>query len=111
MSVIQLECARNESGDLVCNHIRQYYPDVSGEPPVFFVFDETQLPAGSLIDQVAPQQMGDDPCHYNVTGVGDGQLKKLRKRNWSEYSICDNGTYRSVTQADVDAWKADYGTP
>lgn len=82
-------------------HARQYYPFVSSEPPIFFLFEEGVLPNGyQLVQSVSPT--GDD-CHHEIQGISNNRLGNFFKAHaWSQFLICENGNYRQLTQADVD---------
>lgn len=101
-SVILEACGAAASGS-ICAHIRRHYPGIGGEPPVFWPFDDSVLPAGHVIEQDT-SDAGDD-CHHVVKGVTNGTLKRNFVDKWelSDLAICDNGTYRPLTAADVDS--------
>jgi hypothetical protein len=99
MSIIELDCANLASSGLICAHIRRYYPGLAGEPPVFCIFSDSQLPPGFRIEST-PSDTGDE-CHREVFDVSNGQLKKLRERELGTYFICEESGYRSLTLADV----------
>jgi hypothetical protein len=75
-SVIQLACV---AGASICQHIRKYYPDVGGDPPVFWIFDEAILPKDCRLAQKRSDS-GDD-CHFNIISTGSENVlnKALRK--------------------------------
>ena len=102
VSVLQRTCVVERS-ELECSHIREYYPFVTGEPPVFWVFDEGILPDNYLIEQSVMEN--NDECHYEIRNVSNGRLWKFFKQHsWREFVICDNGDYRPLSQADVDSF-------
>jgi hypothetical protein len=103
MSVFELTCAEAASG-LVCDHIRTFYKSIGGEPPVFYILEETELPPGYKIEAVRSDS--GDECHRDVTGVSNGQIKKAFKdrRHWNNFFICDGSDYRPLRQEDVDAF-------
>src|SRR4051794_13417039 len=102
LSVIEATCAERTSGS-ICVHIRRFYANLTGEPPIFFLAGEGAFPEGS---EFAQTDVGNgDPCHWDVTGRSDKVMKRMRHRHFSEYSICDNGTYRPLTHADISGWK------
>lgn len=88
------------------DHARQFYKYVTGEPPIFFLFDHYVLPQESMITH---NSSNGDQCHYNVTEVSNNKLWKFfKKYHWSEFYVCNNGGFRQLEQADVDAfpiWK------
>jgi hypothetical protein len=80
--------------------MEQLYKLITGEPPIFWVFEESILHAGYRIEQqTAPTG---DLCHYNIQGISDAALKALlRARVLSDFCICTNGHHRSLQQGDL----------
>jgi hypothetical protein len=100
-SVIQLACV---VGVTICDHVRKFYRNVGGEPPVFWIFDDANLPEGSSLVQ-KKSDTGDD-CHFNIVGENVSALNKalrlwLKAQPVNTFNICDNGYYRPVTRADL----------
>jgi hypothetical protein len=100
-SVVQLACV---GGRGICEHIRTYYRNVGGEPPVFWIFEESILPTGSSLVQKRSDS-GDD-CHFNIVSQNLKALDKalrslLKAQPVSSFSICVNGHHRQVTHADL----------
>jgi hypothetical protein len=77
------------------------------EPPIFWKFDTaTEFPSGH---QIEPDPSGGDDCHRLVKGVDDETLGKIfEKRQVSDFSICDDGGYRPVTESEIVAQKKAY---
>lgn len=94
-----------DDGGLICEHIREHYPLVTGEPPVFWIFAEERLPDGY---EIQPSEAGTtDPCHYQVQEVSNDRLWKLFKRvNRAEFKICDDGSFRELSEEDVSEFPA-----
>jgi hypothetical protein len=103
-SVIQLGCVLGNAS--ICEHIRKYYPNVGGEPPIFWIFDEGLLPEGSRL--VQKQSDSGDCCHFNIVSGNsnvnalDKALRKLLKAQPLEaFRICNNGHIRTLKRADL----------
>src|SRR5262245_14865291 len=74
-SIVQLGCV-NATGKSICDHARTYYsPEVRGEPPIFWIFGEDNLPDGYRLEQ--KRSASGDDCHYNLHNVSNSGLKKL----------------------------------
>jgi len=86
----------------VCDHIDQYYgANISGSPPVFWRFSEEILPNDCSIIQ-SDSDSG-DLCHHLISNVGrKAQRRLIKDRQIGEFEICDNGSVRTLTQADID---------
>jgi hypothetical protein len=101
-SVIQLACV---AGLGICQHIQQYYPNVGGDPPVFWIFDEAILPKDCRLVQKRSDS-GDD-CHFNIVSTSSNNalnkaLGKLPKAQPVEtFQICNNGHSRPVKRVDL----------
>jgi len=107
LSVIEWDCIR-QSGKSVADHVRQYYqcyPGIVGEPPIFWKFDTSvTLPAGHVVQQVTSDS--GDICHHDVKGLDDSVLWGVfETKDISDFSICTNGGYRQVTEAEILAQK------
>jgi hypothetical protein len=76
---------------------------VSGNPPVFFIFPEEELPEGYELKQQITKE--GDYCHYNILGVSNGRAEKWfkrRPRGPENFLICNgDGTYRQLTLEDI----------
>lgn len=99
-SIIQLACVALR----LCDHIRKFYPNVGGEPPVFWIFDEALLPQDSRLVQKRSDS-GDD-CHFNIVGRDvkalDKALRKLLKsQHLTAFLVCENGQHRQLQRDDV----------
>ena len=105
MSLVQLECAAAASGGLICQHFQDKYSSVAAHPPIFLILSEAEFPDNVTLHNSPEFHPQKDPCHWDARSTtNDKQLKKLRKRPITDYSICENGVVRKVTQADVDSW-------
>jgi hypothetical protein len=95
-----LKKALNGTASLVLAELGHYPDGVTGEPPIFLIFDEGLLSAGYRLEpQRSPS--GDD-CHYNIHGVSNAHYKKpLKSKRLSDFLICDNGGQRQLTRADL----------
>jgi hypothetical protein len=83
ISVVERDCAIEQSGEL-CAHIERYYKElIEGPPPVtFYLWTVADLPAGCAIEN--PEGFP-DPCHRNITGFTKGKAKSFFKRaHWPE---------------------------
>jgi hypothetical protein len=82
-------------------------PASSGSLPFFGKFDTaTEFPP---THQIEPDNSGGDDCHRLVKGVDDETLGKIfETKQISDFSICDNGGYRTVTEAEIVAQKKAY---
>jgi len=101
MSIFECRCAEVTSGG-ICAHVGEFYANVSGEPPVFYLLEEDELPAGYEI--VPTLSDSGDECHREVGGVSNNRLYAAfkKKRHWSNFYVCDgNGGYRKLTDEDL----------
>jgi hypothetical protein len=99
MSIFDRLCAEATSG-LICAHIEHFYKSVGGETAVFYILNDNELPAGSNI--IATLSDTGDECHREVTGIGNGPLKKAFKdRVPEQFFICDDDGFRPLTQEDI----------
>lgn len=100
MSVFLRDCAE-QSGHDVCTHARKWYPNIAGEPPIFYIIEEAEIPEGGSV-QMSKSTSGDD-CHGDIVGLSDGRLGTTFKgKNWADYLVCTKDGARSLTQADLD---------
>ena len=110
-SVIRRDCV-DATGASLCQHVGRFYPNVGGEPPVFWIFEETRLPPDHRITPKRSRS-GDD-CHHDITANDTKALNKalkalLKNRLPSDFSICDRGgTHRPATLQELLALKAKY---
>jgi|GraSoi_2013_60cm_1033757.scaffolds.fasta_scaffold86803_1 hypothetical protein len=106
LSIIDWACIQ-ATGRSVGEHIRHHYgkyQNVVWEPPIFWKFDTAAiLPVG----QIKPDNSGGDDCHRVVEGVADQTLAAIIESRdvRSDFSICNNGGYRTVTEAEIVAQK------
>lgn len=101
MSVVERGCAEALSGQL-CRHARQFYATIAGEPPIFYILDESELPSGASLVR-DPNDSG-DPCHREVAGAGNNALYKAfrLKRAPEFFWICDGASARKLERADIE---------
>ena len=99
-SVVQRACI-DATNITICDHIRRYYsPAIAGEPPIFWIFDESILTAGHRLEQER-SDTGDD-CHYNIHGVSDAHYKKiLKSKRLEDFLICDGAQARQLVRGDL----------
>ncbi len=99
LSVIDPDCVEGTGAGL-CDHIRRYYPGITGEPPIFWRFDSSVLPVSHRVE-TQPSTSGDD-CHRNIHGVTDGSYRAvIINIAVSNYSICCEGGTRDLTENDL----------
>lgn len=106
ISVFDAECAMVRSGS-ICAHARKYYPTVANEPPIFWQFDFSILPAGVTIDKT-PSNTGDE-CHRDLKNVGKKPARRVFiEQPLTDFLICTKEGIRNLTQEDVvrlkDQW-------
>jgi len=63
VSVFEYDCAIATSSK-ICNHINIFYPHVSGQPPIYWVFDASALPEDHDIE-TSPSDRN-DACHRDI---------------------------------------------
>lgn len=101
-SVLDIKCI-DSTGRPWCEHIAKHYGRFTartGEPPVFWKFDTTKLPAGAAVNLTKKKT-----CHAAVTEVTDDQLGDLiASVDPGELMICDGGIARPVTDADIEGF-------
>jgi hypothetical protein len=88
LSVFEVECAENTSITL-CAHIRPFYPLLTGDPAIFYVMNESEIPqSGRIVD--IPSATGDE-CHRQIMDVSTTAMKKAfqNKRTPELFYICD----------------------
>src|SRR5258706_3915532 len=84
----------------ICDHIREPYASVGGEPPIFWIFAATALPPGYRLER-KDSQTG-DRCHHNLLGLTDRQLRNLIINvPLSAMSICRNGFHAQLQLANI----------
>ena len=100
ISVVSKACIQ-EQERTVCQHIEHFYPPpTSSIPPIFWEFNEQQLPTGySLAQETSPSG---DICHYNIEGVADKSAREmLLQVKLSDLQICELGQARQLTLTDL----------
>lgn len=100
ISVIQRECVTAQN-HTVCQHIERFYPPpTSSQPPIYWEFDEAELPMGF----VAEQQTTDsgDVCHHNLLGISDKAARSLlMQQPLSAFHICERANSRPLIADDL----------
>jgi hypothetical protein len=88
-------------GRTICEHARQFYSKhTTGEPPIFWIFDDSIIPAGSSLKHNTSDT--GDVCHYDIIAATDKQLKAILKtKTISDFYICDNGNHRQLRREDL----------
>src|SRR4051794_40270187 len=77
ISVIDKGCAVDASPNL-CEHLTHYYDErTTGDPPVFFIFNEEELPSNYRLEQHT--SASGDICHYNIQDVSNNRAEKWFK--------------------------------
>src|SRR4051794_2108934 len=71
MSVFDVDCAK-ASSQTICAHIQRYYPHQSGDPPIFYIVEESELPPDS--DILSTMSTTGDECHREIAGVSNNRL-------------------------------------
>ncbi len=101
ISIVDARCAERTTGS-VCDHAIRYYSGVSWNPPIFWRFEESELPPDRELEY-APSDTG-DVCHVNVKGISDNRAKKFFKRlPQDRFFICSPAGPRQLTTADITA--------
>ncbi len=105
MSIIDRICAEGVSGGLICHHIRVFYPAISGEPPIFYILQDNELPSGFTLRETLSDT--GDKCHREVDDVSDNQLYKAfkNKREPHMFFTCDGTEPRRLTAQDLERWR------
>ena len=99
ISVIEKQCLSEISAS-VCDHIRKYYPHISGEPPIFWEFPDNILPPSVRFIPI-PSDRG-DLCHRDVSGLSEKEARKIFKGvSLEEFSVCTNGNHRGLRVSDL----------
>lgn len=74
-SILWVECIKS-SGLTICEHASKFYESaITGDPPVFWRFDSSSLPATLEIQQT--DGGNNDPCHHDIFWQPD----RLKHRN------------------------------
>lgn len=103
ISVFDCECAMRRSGTL-CSHISQFYAEVSGAPPIFWVFDTGILPADLEIQNSV--STSGDSCHRDIHNLSAKQARGILKSVSvpNDFCICNpDGSCRVLTMTDLQA--------
>ena len=66
ISVFCPSCAMETSGKY-CQHIRNYYADISGIPSIFWLFDTSILPSNHVIEESLSST--NDHCHRDIKNI------------------------------------------
>ena len=75
MSVVDRDCAESRSGS-IAKHAARFYSGIVGDPIIFYVIEDAELPANATVSQ-STSDSGDD-CHHDIAGVNDNTLKRKR---------------------------------
>jgi hypothetical protein len=83
------------TGAGICEHAGRYYDAaITGEPPIFWISDESVLGAGFRLEQ--QRFASGDDCHFNIHGVSDAHYKRLLKsKRIVDFLICGGGIPRA----------------
>ena len=101
-SVICTSCV-GKTGASLCAHIAQYYRGVGGEPPVFKRYKTSEFGTGARLE-ACPSTSG-DPCHYDLKGLTNGQLRNLMKSApLDSFEICAPDGLRNLAANDTKDW-------
>lgn len=85
ISVIEKDCIEKEE----CQHIRRYYSNITGTPPVYWQFNIEILPTGFSIEHTLSKS--GDVCHCEIKGLTDKAAKDVFRHYWDrfcEFIIC-----------------------
>src|SRR5436190_4011842 len=95
ISVIDADCILRSSAS-ICEHIRRFYPDVSGTPAIFWDIDPEVLPENCQLAQQT--SLTGDECHYNLKGLSKEEARAIFKEvPLTEFKICtETGEYRPL---------------
>lgn len=99
MSVFELECAEAASG-LICQHIQTFYPNQVGDPVMFCILSDEDLPEVHTVIPVA-STTGDE-CHRDIDATNSAFAKTFKnRRGWQLFKTCENGAVRDLVEADL----------
>ncbi|MDR3489190.1 MAG: hypothetical protein P4M05_30365, partial [Bradyrhizobium sp.] len=94
----------DQRADIV-RSIRDKYAGIAAIPAVFLILSEEAFPDNVDLYNSPELHPQNDPCHWDARPrTNDKRLKELRKRPITDFSICENGIVRQISQTDVDAW-------
>jgi len=98
ISLVEKECAINAS-PTICGHIHRYYPNVVGEPAIFWHVPEGITSTCKLEQKTSSTG---DICHHNMKGLSDPDARRaIKDVPLNEMMVCENGTYRPLTLSDI----------
>ena len=98
-SIVQRDCVDGLGHDY-CKHARDFYASVNWEPPVFWIFDEVNLPQGYRLTQ--KNSAKGDKCHYNLDNVSNTKLgRMIAAVDITNLYICANEGTRNLTKQDA----------
>lgn len=98
LSVFDPDCAIATSG-LIEAHVKRFYPQLAGHPPIYIAFEDADLPQGAVVT-ATPSDSG-DLCHREIDGVSNNALKKaLMALPEDRYKICDPAGDKTVGEAE-----------
>ena len=112
ISVLEPECGAQHSGSL-CSHIRRYYPNVAGDPAVYWLFDPSVFGERdtdwSLLGTPSQPPAGipvDEHCHYEITEFCEKHVRKCFVSiagDLNKFSVCNtDDTCRVLRRDDVE---------
>jgi len=90
ISCIDVECI--EKGNrTICEHIREFYAKVHGEPVVYFIFSYDDLPPEVSI--VFRPSVSGDNCHRDLENFTNNKSKRFFKTHSpGKLKVCINST-------------------
>ena len=110
ISVFEQDCSEGVS-QTICQHIQEYYGDVTGRPATFWIFDSSILPSQCSI--VQKDSLTGDTCHHNVLGFArKNDAKKFFKVHFDtmrDTLICTaENLHETITQQQIDSIILEY---
>lgn len=98
VSLVDPICGGHTSGGL-CTHLAQFYPDISGIPPVYWRIPISEFPAGVTFRNET--STSGDECHWVVEGISDQECKKwFKQKTLDDFEICVGGSARRAPTVD-----------
>ena len=76
ISVFCARCAVETTGS-ACQHIQRFYPEVSGEPPIFWTFNTSILPDEHIIEETLSDT--NDSCHRDIKNITPRKAERIFK--------------------------------
>ena len=102
MSVFDADCAIAQSGT-ICEHCRAYYGDLTGDPPIFCIIEDSELPPGTV--RTPSLSSTGDECHFELIAPSKNMMKNQfkAKRSIENFFICDPSGKRVLQIDDFPA--------